>query len=308
MTIGLPKGFLYYRYHTLWKTFFNRLGHNVITSDDTNKEILTQGINGSIDECCLPLKAYLGHVSSLIGKCDYILVPRFERLEKDKEFCVRLWGIQDIVKNTFRISNIIGYNINSLKSEEKGFIQMGRKLGIRYPKAISAYRYGRDAQYQYDIRQELIQNNLLHYKKPKILIASKPYLMHDKYIGGVVPQIITELGGIPLYSDRCDKEECVKKSKRISHDLYWILNKELLGSIEVLKAQINGVILLSSFPCGTDSLANELALRKVKDIPIIQILLDEHQSEIGLQTRLESFMDIITAKPEAEKGDSLYAV
>ena len=81
MTIGLPNAFLYYRYEYLWKTFFSELGCEVVTSQDTNQPILSNGINYSISECCLPQKLFMGHVYSLFGHCDYILVPRFEELK-----------------------------------------------------------------------------------------------------------------------------------------------------------------------------------------------------------------------------------
>ena len=56
------------------------------------------------------------------------------------------------------------------------------------------------------------------------------------------------------------------------------------------------VVFLSSFPCGPDSLVNELAIRKLEGIPIINITLDESSATSGLITRLESFTDIIRAR------------
>ena len=43
-------------------------------------------------------------------------------------------------------------------------------------------------------------------------------------------------------------------------------------------------------------LVNELAIRKLEDIPCINIILDESTALAGLQTRLESFVDIIKAR------------
>ena len=95
MTIGLPRALLFYRYQYLWTTFFQELGCQVIISPDTSQAVLTEGISNSIGECCLPAKLFLGHVASLLGRCDYILVPRFHSLDRDGEFCVRLWGLPD---------------------------------------------------------------------------------------------------------------------------------------------------------------------------------------------------------------------
>ena len=55
---------------------------------------------------------------------------------------------------------------------------------------------------------------------------------------------------------------------------------------------------MSTFPCGPDSLVNELLIRKIKDIPTINILIDEQNANTGLETRLESFIDIIKERTD----------
>ena len=74
--IGLPRAMLYDRYEVLWKSFFSALGMKGIVSKPTNKAMIEAGSALAIDEACLSTKIYLGHIQSLIGKCDYILVPR----------------------------------------------------------------------------------------------------------------------------------------------------------------------------------------------------------------------------------------
>ena len=72
LKIGIPRAFLYYRYHTLWETFLEELGVDFIVSPPTNKAILNAGSICAIDEACLPMKIFLGHVDWLIGRCDKI--------------------------------------------------------------------------------------------------------------------------------------------------------------------------------------------------------------------------------------------
>ena len=76
MKIGIPKALYYYRYGALWAAFFRALGCEVVLSPDTNKDFLTQGSKLSIDEGCLSLKIYLGHVQWLLDRCDLVFVPR----------------------------------------------------------------------------------------------------------------------------------------------------------------------------------------------------------------------------------------
>jgi len=55
MRIGIPKGLLYCKYHPFFETFFSALGAEIVTSGDTNKNIMDMGVKTCVDEACLPL-------------------------------------------------------------------------------------------------------------------------------------------------------------------------------------------------------------------------------------------------------------
>ena len=78
--------------------------------------------------------------------------------------------------------------------------------------------------------------------------------------------------------------------------VYFLYSKEIIGSAFYYKNAVDGIIFLSSFPCGPDSLVNELAIRKLEGVPCINITVDESSATSGLITRLESFVDIIKAR------------
>ena len=58
------------------------------------------------------------------------------------------------------------------------------------------------------------------------------------------------------------------------------------------KEKIDGILFLTTFPCGIDSLVTELVLRKI-DKPYLNLVIDDLDSMSGIETRLESFVDII---------------
>lgn len=298
MKIGLPKALLYYRYGTLWETFFRELQIDVEISADTNKEMLKQGTKNALDENCLPLKIFMGHVQSLIGKCDWILIPRFARTGKTEEFCVRFWGLPDLVRNTFPSAPVLSYNVDlgRYENEAAAFIQMGKALGKSRRASYQAYCAGCLAQQMTDRQKIYSQSAQMRTSDRKVLIASQPYLIHDAYIGKQLQSLIARHGVTPLFSDQYCRSLCRAFSTEISNSLYWSINKEIIGAIELYKSQVDGIILLTAFPCGSDSLVNELVMRKIKDTPMIQILVDEHTAPAGLETRIESFIDILSQR------------
>ena len=85
---------------------------------------------------------------------------------------------------------------------------------------------------------------------------------------------------------------CRKLSKNISKELYWKYSREAIGAYEMVKNRIDGVVFFFFFSCGLDSLVNELLILKM-DKPHLNIVIDDYSADNGLETRIESFADII---------------
>lgn len=299
MRIGLVKALLYYKHQILWETFFKELGCEVIISNDTNKKILKDGISNSIDESCLSAKIYLGHINDIKDRVDYILVPRIASYGRKNVTCTKFYAMYDIVRNTFKDLKILDYNldIEQGESELKGFIKMGSKITKNPIKILTAYHIAKKAQEKHDQKRAEEQEVILNIQdKLKILIVSHPYNTYDKLIGIPIINYLKQLDALPVFADAADKKRTTQLSTNISKTLYWCYNKELIGAIEYYKNKIDGILFLTTFPCGPDSLVNELCIRKIKGIPITNIVIDELQGEAGLHTRIESFIDIIQDK------------
>ena len=299
-TIGLPRAMLYYRYEILWKNFFSNLGLKYIVSEPTNKEMIREGTAVSIDEACLSTKIYMGHIKSLIGKCDYILIPRISNFGIKRNMCTKFEALYDIACNVFRKSGqkFLSYNVDELQSvtEEKAFISMGEELGFTKKEASAAYKAAKKAEGDYLKNQVKSQDLLFKKSGLKILIASHSYVEMDAYIGKPVTNYLKKMGVIPLYADIVDRRDAIRQSIKISPTLKWEFSKEIVGGVQLYKDKIDGIILLSAFPCGPDSMVNEMIIRRFRCIPILNIVLDDQDVPAGLETRLESFIDILKFK------------
>ena len=295
MTIGIPKALAYHQYGTLWETFLQELNINYIVSENTNFSLLTEGAKYSVDESCLPLKVYMGHVASLLDRCDFILVPHYRRLGRDDEFCVRFWGLYDMVQNTFTDAKLLSYPLLSSRPGHQlaGFIRMGKQLEKNPLSSARAYFTALKRQQNAD-QNHLIQGQAaLANNAPKILLAAQPYMASDALLGGTLARLIRKQGAMPLFPQAWDRALCRNRSRELSTDLYWTTSREILGAVQEARGLVDGIILLTAFPCGSDCLTNELILRRVRDLPVIQILLDDTRGMAGLETRIESFLDMI---------------
>ena len=98
-----------------------------------------------------------------------------------------------------------------------------------------------------------------------------------------------------IYSDLFNKDLLDKESLYISKTNYFKYSKEILGSINIARKYVDGIVFLSSFPCSLDAISNELAILKC-DLPCINIIIDDINSITGIDSRIESFCDIIERK------------
>lgn len=312
MKIGIPRGLGIYEYPILFVKFFENLGIEVVMSNKSNSEILKDGIDNSLIESCLASKIFMGHVANLVKKSkdeniDYIFIPRLCTFENNQTICVKFFAIYDICKNIFD-SKFLTLNIDYKKNntELNSFLRLGKKLGKNRGQIIHAYLKARkmqriydDAKYKKQINEiNKIDNHL------KVLIVAHPYVVYDEILGKRIINSLKKqntkvffanINNFSMENPKMLKWIRDKNSEyiKISNSIFWKSSKNLLNGLSSNLKNIDGIIYLSVFPCGTDSLVNELAIRKIKDIPSLNLVLDEQDGDAGINTRLESFLDIL---------------
>lgn len=299
-SVGLPQGMPYHRYGQLWRSFFKALDVNYIVSEPTTLETLNTGTSCALDETCLAMKIYLGHVANLIGKCDYILVPRLSNFGRRKELCPHFEGLYDIVVNTFRNSGqrFLIYQVDEMHglTEQDAFISLGKELGFSSHESKKAYATAKKEEQQ--IWQQLVQreNQKLKTDDLKVYIAAHSYVLEDPYIGKPIRDFLNSNGVQYISGYVTDRELALRNSTAFSQTCKWEMSRELLGNLALKKKNIDGVILISTFPCGSDAMVNDLLMRQLDGLPVLNLVMDSQTGTAGIETRLESFIDIIRFK------------
>lgn len=262
MKIGIPRALLYYRYHVLWNTFFQELGIETVISPHTNKTLMDAGSHYAIDENCLSSKLFFGHVSALEGKCDAVFVPRIANYGKDGVMCSRFEGLYDMAVNTFRDHDIdfvtCNVDIQQKCPEEQAYIMLGVSLGASKSKAREAYQKSYQAWQAAQKAHIAEEEARLHDDRIKILVVGHSYNLYDEYIGKPILKGIEQLDAVPICSDAVDLKQAQENSLNICKSVPWIMSRELLGSIAKYHNDVDGIILLTAFPCGPDSMINEM--------------------------------------------------
>jgi len=314
--VGIPRGLLYYYYYPIWKTFFTKLGTQVIVSKETSKKTLNRGVAKTIDEICLPVKIYNGHVAEIKDKVDYLFIPRIMSVENRQWICPKFQGLPEIVKSTFKklpeiISPVINYNDKKYSTKkvvhEVGgiFTRDKKKIENAFVAGLNDYNHYQTLIKEYEMfPSDILSNNgnfdmnPYRYRKPKILVLGHPYLIYDNFISMNLIKKLREFGFNVITEDNVTEKVTNNVLMKAKIDMYWTFGRKILGSVlHCIDANIiSGIVYVSSFTCGLDSVITEILERRVRrnsKIPYMLITIDEHTGEAGINTRLEAFTDMV---------------
>ena len=308
--IGIPRSLFYYKFKPFWDSFFTGLGAEVIVSGPTNKLILDNGVKNCVDEACLPVKLYFGHVLELKDKVDFILVPRFTSISRKEYICPEFGGLPDVIRHSLRdLPPLVTTEVNLRKSRKGGIdaaIQMAAEIGVDRKRAVAAYKRALEVQRErgrtfamdeYFGSSETIEPSL-RFNRLQVAVIGHPYNIYDKHISMDLLGKLRKYGVGVRTVEMVGEEAINRQAAHLKKPMFWYYGRTAYGAAMNLAAsgEIDGLICVTSFGCGIDSFVNDMIERRIRkefQIPLIIMTIDEHSGEAGFNTRLEAFVDML---------------
>ena len=324
--IGIPKAMLYYNYFPFWYGFFTDLGIEVVLSNNTTKKTVSDGASLVVTETCLPIKIYLGHILNLINKgIKHIFVPSLQSIAPKIYNCSKIRGLPDLVRNVvkgdfimveatldksakkqglyeFLQETVAPFGITDIEKIKKASKQGWRvynnflvmmRAGMGYKKALSNAINGKI----------MIENNTKSFPITVALI-SHGYNIYDERASMKIFEKLEKMEVSVSTSLQLTEEQMAEGVTSLGQKRYWANEYEMTGAAgHYLKDnKIDGIITLTAFGCGPDSLMLERVMRKAKEAgkPMLNLTIDEHTGEAGFITRLEAFIDMLYRKKRSK--------
>lgn len=331
MKIGIPRALMYYHYFPLWKTFYQELNQEIVLSEETNKNILDLGVKNCVDEACLPVKVFHGHVESLKNEVDIIFIPRITSVSYGEFICPKFCGLPEMIINSIHSLPTIlkpDFNFHDKKVNIKKTVnEMIGPLKVNYKEAQEAFYKGLNQMnvYKKNLYNGFYPNQALEWdfekeRKEKIInnkgalmVLAHPYHLYDPYINMDLLKKIEDMGYEVITTDMLEGEKINYYASLLPKRMFWTFGRELIGATVYAleeKLPIKGIVYLSSFACGIDSIVADYIERKIRrqgKIPFMQLTIDEHTGEAGLDTRLEAFVEMIQRRRDHfDRGFSPY--
>jgi len=283
--IGIPRAVSYF-YHGLhfWEAYFQALGFAVVFSTPTTAQTVRLASRLAETEHCLPVKLFHAHLLELKEKVEWIFVPRLLSTLDGHLSCPKLSALPDVASIDFPM-DVLTLEIDVRRRPlRKSLERFARTLGADRATARSAASSALSA--PGSAKQNPDVGNT---PGERFLILGHPYLLNDDYLSGYVYHTLHRLGAVAepmIFSDEMVPESFVK----------WdTLNKMYHRLRSLPPGEISGVIQISAFNCGCDSMLVDMfrEAAREKNIPFMYLMFDEHTSWGGVDTRLEAFVDSI---------------
>lgn len=292
MKVGIPKALLYYRYYPFFETFFTELGAEIITSENTNKRILDEGVKYCTDEACLPVKIFHGHIASIKDKCDVLLIPRIMSIREREFICPKFCGLPEmVISNVPHLPKTITQPIYG-ENKKKLYVwanSAGHFITHNNIKIRKALNFAISKQHEF--HGGLKDSNY----KTNVALVGHPYNIYDNFINMNLVKKLNKLGIGVITEENIEEDNINEEVNKLFKRPFWSFARNYYGfaSYLALNKKIDGIVYLSSFECGIDSVVIELIKDRIKSFPMLILKIDEQTGEAGFDTRIEAFSDML---------------
>ncbi|NDV26791.1 acyl-CoA dehydratase activase [Desulfovibrio sp. JC010] len=313
-TVGMPRSLFTFGMFTLFHTFFKELGMNVVLSEPTSGETIRLSQEYSLDETCYPVKLVNGHAAELVARgVDYLFFPdlftAFHPHSRSRQTygCAYMQLAFKIVSEAMKLDE---KNIKMLAPTlafsqgpefmQSQFMALGKQLGKSPEEAGAALKAGMAAYQGLQQRMKERGRETLASLDPNakaFVLISKIYGVADPVLNMGIPDKLAELGyrTIPLFD--LPESDIFEEHP----NMFWPFGQHMLAAAKLVAKHPNLYpIFLTHHGCGPDTVFSHYYGEIFKDKPSLTIEVDEHSSSVGVQTRVEAFVNSLNKVPERE--------
>ena len=305
-TIGLPAGGHLVEDLPLWQMFFDQLGFQTVTSDGF-KDAVRVGKPLMDAEFCAPISALQGHVHFLKDRCDYIFLPTYledrstERNAR-RQFCYYtqyasvLAEMPTTAQSARILSPLIRYLYTGFHTRMELYRMFNAIPGGQVTFREMSQAYDEAHRFQEERQQHLIDRWQTHLQdRPddiRIVLLGRPYTLFSPALNCGLPDLFQRQGIDVCYQDMLTvSDDDTRAIRPLLREIHWRYAARVMASAQVA-AQTPGFypVLVTSFKCSPDAFIQDYfkKLMAAHDKPYLVLELDEHDSSVGYETRIEA--------------------
>ena len=308
-TVGIPRALMLHKLFPMANAFFKQLGFNVVLTDASDEETVRLAQASAQGETCYPVKLVHGHMAQLLDAgIDYVFMPSVHTIRHLKSTvphnyaCTYMQSIPAIVAKELDYE---GHGITLLNPQmnldfgqgamAEVMLEVGAQLGRTPQETARAMLAGGFAVTEFTRKTEELGDQLLASLKPGervIVIITRNYGIVDPALNMGIPDLLLDRG-----------QKVITVSHLHAHDLgisadypgvVWPFGQHILSGAKLVRRDPRlFAVYLTNHGCGPDTMISHLFAEEMAGKPYLQIEMDEHYSKVGVETRVEAFLNAI---------------
>ena len=320
-TIGVPRALSYYNNYPFYYGFLTALDLEVVLSDKTTTKLINDGASLVVSDTCLPIKVYVGHLINLLDKgVDTIFVPSLQSTDYKINNCSKIRGLPEIIRNVIdrpfkmiepTLDKTEGLSIKDFCYEtahqlgifNEDLIEIAIMAGWEcYNRFIKMAKSGVSQKVAIEcaIQNKQAIKKMELVKPLSVVVMAHGYNLYDERLSMRLLDKLENMEVKAFTALDITREQQLNSIKELGEIQYWANELDLTGTAAyyLLNNSVDGIIALSAFGCGPDSLmVDEIQYHaNERNMPMIHLTIDEHTGEAGFVTRLEAFVDMLSRK------------
>lgn len=308
--IGINKSFLTNSIYPLFFSYFDKLGYEVVVSDNVD----SRGIDKMRTSYCYPAELSHGLFYNLLTKKpDYIFLPHITQMPSQNgshynRLCVFVQGEQYFLKSAFSdedLPELLSPVIDFSKSDDeikKAFFRVAKKLGKSKRESDNAYDFAsNEMKLIYEKLYEQgkkflkeIENNSVEFG---IVLFGRAYNSFAKEANLNIPHKFASKNIKIIPHDMLPVE-----GFNTYENMYWYTGNQILRTARFVEKhpKLFGVYI-TNYSCGPDSFIIPYFRNIMGNKPSLTLELDSHSADVGIDTRIDAAIDIIRNYIEINK-------
>lgn len=308
-TVGIPRCLMLHKLFPMANAFFKQLGFNVVLTDASDEETVRLAQASAQGETCYPVKLVHGHMAQLLDMdVDYVFMPSVHTIRHLKSTvphnyaCTYMQSIPAIVASELDYEGHGITLLNPLMNLDFGqgamaevMLQVGAQLGRTSQETARAMLAGGFAVTEFTRKTEELGDQLLAGLKPGervIVLITRNYGIVDPALNMGIPDMLLDRGW-----------KVITVSHLHAHDLgisadypgvVWPFGQHILSGAKLVRRDPRlFAVYLTNHGCGPDTMISHLFAEEMESKPYLHIEMDEHYSKVGVETRVEAFLNAI---------------
>ena len=308
-TVGIPRCLMLHKLFPMANAFFKQLGFNVVLTDASDEETVRLAQASAQGETCYPVKLVHGHMAQLLDMdVDYVFMPSVHTIRHLRSTvphnyaCTYMQSIPAIVASELDYEGHGITLLNPLMNLDFGqgamaevMLQVGAQLGRTPQETARAMLAGGFAVTEFTRKTEELGDQLLAGLKPGervIVLITRNYGIVDPALNMGIPDMLLDRGW-----------KVITVSHLHAHDLgisadypgvVWPFGQHILSGAKLVRRDPRlFAVYLTNHGCGPDTMISHLFAEEMGSKPYLHIEMDEHYSKVGVETRVEAFLNAI---------------